>query len=593
MDANMLREAIASLFSDTLDSVLLYDVEGNAVAANEATLILTGYLREEIVGTTYRAHVRNGDMPNVELAVRTALAGGTDHFDTTIRRKNGDLVPVEVDLFPARFGDEIIGFFAQAHDIGALRSAEESLTMNQERFRSLFEYHPDGIMELKETGAISRVNVALESQTGFYSEQVVGKQWVELVAPESRSKASEALRAAIRGEAVEHDALLLDRLGDRIDVQLKLVPLHFGNEIRGAYAIFKNVTAQKSAERAIAEQSERIRRLYLVAASRGESLDGQIDATLQLGLELFGWDQGYVCQFDDELLRVRSAVAAGDGIAKGAVYPLRGALPRNLRELRTQLYVPDMQSEPWRNDPAAATALWRSYFGIRLTVFAKVYGSLVFAGRAPRAEGIPQSEQDLVQLMGLFISAALERAEQNERIKEMAFNDPLTGLPNRLLFKDRIEQALATARRYNRGFAVMYLDLDKFKEINDRYGHSTGDLVLKSVAARFRSVLRESDTVARFGGDEFVILQPVVDGPSDAADLARKLSVATQEPITVDGHTVDARVSIGIALYPSDARSIEELMESADRALYAAKREGRNRWCFANADSARRDLRKS
>jgi diguanylate cyclase (GGDEF)-like protein len=161
-----------------------------------------------------------------------------------------------------------------------------------------------------------------------------------------------------------------------------------------------------------------------------------------------------------------------------------------------------------------------------------------------------------------------------------------------VLFNDRIEQTLVTARRYNRGFAVMYLDVDHFKAINDKYGHAIGDATLQEVAHRLRLATRESDTLSRFGGDEFVILQPIVDGPSDAADLARKLNIAMQDPVVIDGVPHKVRVSTGIALYPSDGATIDALMESADRALYRAKKEGRNRWCFADAENARRTLTK-
>jgi diguanylate cyclase (GGDEF)-like protein len=138
----------------------------------------------------------------------------------------------------------------------------------------------------------------------------------------------------------------------------------------------------------------------------------------------------------------------------------------------------------------------------------------------------------------------------------------------------------------------MYLDLDRFKDINDTFGHHVGDEVLKAVATRLRSTLRESDTVSRFGGDEFVILEPVVDGPSDSADLARKLHTALQEPVVVDGVPHNVHASIGIALYPQDATTIDELIDTADRALYRAKREGRNRWYFADQESARAGFKK-
>jgi diguanylate cyclase (GGDEF)-like protein/PAS domain S-box-containing protein len=561
MQPQRIRTIVSVLYDDTPDAVVLYDTQGRVLAANESARLLAGYSLEEFVGSDYARHVAAEDLDRVNLAVRSALEGGSDHFETSAKHKDGTVIPVEVYVFPAIVDGETVGIFTQARDIVALRSAEESLSINQERFRSLFEYHPDGIMELKGDGSILRVNVALESETGFFGEQMVGREWTELVAPERREAATEALHAAMRGEAAEHESLLLDRLGNRIDVALKLVPLRAHSEILGAYAIFRNIELQKSAERTIETQSERVRRLYMVAAARGGSLDAQIDATLALGLELFGFDCAYVTHVEPDRVVVRSAAGRGT-IAKGATY-----------------------------SDEAARAQWRSYFTLPLKVFDETYGELVFAGRAPRHEDLEQQDRDLMQLVGLFVAGALERAEQSERIEQLAFNDALTGLPNRVLFEDRIGHTIATARRYARGFAVMYLDLDNFKAINDRFGHPVGDQVLIGIARRLREQLRESDTVARFGGDEFVILQPIVDGPSDAADLARKIHMALQAPLSIDGVTHDVRASIGIALFPADAQSVADLMEAADRALYSAKHQGRNRWSFANAESARRELK--
>jgi diguanylate cyclase (GGDEF)-like protein/PAS domain S-box-containing protein len=591
MQPERLRTAFSALYDDTPDAVVLYDTAGKILAANESAQLMAGYALEELVGAPYDRHIASADLDRVNLAVQTALAGGSDHFETSAKHKDGSIIPVEVYVFPAIVDGETIGVFAQARDVVALRSAEESLSINQERFRSLFEYHPDGIMELKSDGSVLRVNVALESETGFFGEQVVGREWTELIAPERRITATEALHAAMRGEAAEHESLLLDRLGNRIDVALKLVPLHAHSEIRGAYAIFRNIELQKSAERTIETQSERVRRLYMVAAARGGSVDAQIDATLELGLELFGFDCAYITHFEKDRVVVRSAAGDQTAVFKGAVYTDSLAFSNHLRGERTTLEIADMDAPKWRDDPARATAPWLSYFALQLKVFDQVYGALVFAGRAPRHEDLQQHDRDLIQLIGLFVAGALERAEQNERIEKMAFNDSLTGLPNRVLFEDRIGNAIATARRYNRGFAVMYVDLDRFKSINDTYGHPVGDQVLIGLARRLRQQLRESDTVARFGGDEFVILQPIVDGPSDAADLARKIHNSLQVPIEIDGVEHDVRACIGIALFPGDAQTVEALMEAADRALYAAKRQGRNRWSFANAESARRELK--
>jgi diguanylate cyclase (GGDEF)-like protein/PAS domain S-box-containing protein len=576
----------ASLFDGNPDAIAVYDRAGRCISANETALQISGYSREQIVDTHYRDHAYVRDLDRIDEAFGRALAGSTEHFESTNRDRSGTIVPVDVFLFPARAEGKIIGVFAQARDAIALRSAEMSLAVNQQRFRSLFEYHPDAIMSLKSDGSISRVNVALEAATGYYGEQLIAKPWSEIIAPEFREQADEAFRVVHRGEAVEFDSLLLDRLGNRIEVQMKLVPLRVAEKIEGAYAIAKNVVAQRSAERAIALQGERIRELYLAAAARGDSDEAQIDKTLALGCRLFGFDYGYVTRFDEGTIAVVNSVGDG-GVECGSVFPKENAMSRMLIGERQTLFVPDLAEPPWNSDPARNTAPWncRSYFATKLVVNSEEYGALVFAARESH-RGVAELDRDLLQLMALFVAAALERAAHAERIQQLAFYDALTGLPNRVLFADRISQALAAAKRYNRGFSVMYLDLDEFKAINDRYGHPVGDLVLRAVAERLIVTLRDSDTIARFGGDEFVILQPVVNGTSDASDLAKKIVSSMQAPFTIDGVDHVVHTSIGIALFPQDALTADELMERADRALYRAKRMGRNRWLFFADEAA-------
>ncbi|HEY8313243.1 MAG TPA: diguanylate cyclase [Candidatus Baltobacteraceae bacterium] len=582
-------DLLASLYEGNPDAIVLYDREGRLVAVNAATRAVTGFAVEEMLGAQYHRHIAHREEAIIDFAFEAAKRGESMHVETTIRCKDGRLVPVECHIFPAKRDGEIVGVFAQARDIVALRSAEASLGENQERFRSLFEYHPDGIMVLKPTGVISRINVALESVTGFFGEQVIGKTWTDLIAPENRAQADAAFAAAHRGEASEFDALLLDRLGDRIDIQLKLVPLHVGQRIEGAYAIAKNVAAQRDAERAIARQSERIRELYVVVASRNESIEAQIDNALALGCRLFDCDYAYLAGFEDDQLAIRNAFGRGNPVGSGDRYPIAQSLARHIATAREPLFVPDVEQAPWSGDQARERPAWRSFFGTALTVGGRRFGALVFAGRTPRIHALGDPDRDLLQLMALFVASALERAQHAERIEQLAFFDSLTGVPNRVLFNDRMRQTMAAAKRYGRGFAAMYLDLDKFKEINDTYGHPVGDLVLKAVAERLLSSLRESDTVARFGGDEFVILQPVVNGAADAADLARKIVTTMQKPVTLEGVDHVVHVSIGIALYPHDGTTSEDLMDNADRALYRAKNTGRNRWFFYNEQTPRAD----
>jgi len=170
-------------------------------------------------------------------------------------------------------------------------------------------------------------------------------------------------------------------------------------------------------------------------------------------------------------------------------------------------------------------------------------------------------------------------AQANEELVKAALHDALTGLPNRVLLQDRIAQAVAKAEREEGRFAVLFMDLDGFKHVNDAYGHQTGDALLVQMAARIRSMMRAHDTLSRLGGDEFVM---VLDDalPEDAAAFAERLLVAARLPFVMDG--IEARVScsVGIALFPEDARDERALMASADAAMYHAKENGRNGYAF-------------
>jgi len=162
----------------------------------------------------------------------------------------------------------------------------------------------------------------------------------------------------------------------------------------------------------------------------------------------------------------------------------------------------------------------------------------------------------------------------------MARHDELTGLANRVLFRERIGQAIARARRTNERFAVLLLDLDRFKDVNDTMGHPAGDALLKVAAQRLCGTARETDTVARFGGDEFAIVQTSVESRADVERLCTRILGAIKEPYEIEGHGVDMGTSIGIAVAPDDGLEAEGLLKNADIALYAVKTGARGTWRF-------------
>ena len=199
-------------------------------------------------------------------------------------------------------------------------------------------------------------------------------------------------------------------------------------------------------------------------------------------------------------------------------------------------------------------------------VFMRVYVVRDGAGRHVRRAGVIQD--------------ITERKAQEARIEHLAYHDSLTGLPNRAMLMDRLGQALSQAQRLDQQLAVLFIDLDRFKLVNDSLGHHVGDQLLQEIARRLRATLRDNDTVARVGGDEFQVVVCNVAGATDAARIAEKLMRALGEPFTLEGQELHVTASLGVSLFPRDGASGELLLKYADTALYEAKGEGRNAYRF-------------
>jgi diguanylate cyclase (GGDEF)-like protein len=185
-----------------------------------------------------------------------------------------------------------------------------------------------------------------------------------------------------------------------------------------------------------------------------------------------------------------------------------------------------------------------------------------------------------------------QRQLSEEKIHYLAHHDGVTDLPNRLMFKEHLDRALSHAARKREMVAVLFLDLDNFKRVNDTLGHQTGDLLLKAVADRLVGIVRDSDvltrhgdewpvpSIARFGGDEFVLLLTAVEQPEDAAKVSRRIFDALSRPFSLDGHSLTVKASIGISLYPTDGLDFDTLIGNADKAMYSVKNSGRNNYRF-------------
>ncbi|MBW2277129.1 MAG: EAL domain-containing protein [Deltaproteobacteria bacterium] len=265
-----------------------------------------------------------------------------------------------------------------------------------------------------------------------------------------------------------------------------------------------------------------------------------------------------------DIVTVNRGFEALTGYAKQEIFG------RNPRVMKSEVHEPSFFTAMWRS--LIETGRWEGEVWDRRKngeLFAKWLSISAVRGDEGRT----------THYIGIFrdITAA-KRTEA--RLEQLAHYDPVTRLPNRILFVDRLRQAMARALRDGLQVAVMFLDLDEFKTVNDSLGHRAGDRLLKAVGDRLAVNTRKSDTLARLGGDEFTVVVPDVKMVREAAAVARKLVAAFDESFRIDGHELYTSASIGVSLYPFDGKNVDRLLRAADAAMYDAKRQGKNRYQF-------------
>lgn len=223
-----------------------------------------------------------------------------------------------------------------------------------------------------------------------------------------------------------------------------------------------------------------------------------------------------------------------------------------------------------------------NWLGVPLISPQGTFGALVIHGHSSSPR-YTVKDRELLHFVSSQIAAAIQRLQLQSRLKHLSHHDQLTGLPNRTLLYDRLERSLARARRENSRVSLLYLDLDKFKQVNDQFGHGTGDQLLQAVATRLLECVREVDTVSRIGGDEFVILLEDIQAEEHVLLVAEKIRQGLNQPFQLGEHQLLMIPSIGIALYPDHAQEQEQLLSMADKAMYLAKQNGGNRFTIAGA----------
>jgi diguanylate cyclase (GGDEF)-like protein/PAS domain S-box-containing protein len=490
--------------------------------------------------------------------------------------------------------NRFLGYRGIGKDITEQKQREEELL----RFRAAIDASPD-MVYLTDPATIRflYVNEAACRIAGYTHEEhlKIGPQDVLMVSREELSRLYEKVIAA--GEA----GTLTEMRGRKKDglqtiVEVRRRALRSGDKWM-IVSISRDISQRIRSERAIrrlgsmfaalsetneaimhAKSSEELYQRVCDAAVHGGKfitaaiLTPSVDS---IGLRIGAISGPNERQLRDAHISVDEATPEGRGLV--------GTAFRALAPCISEDFLKDERTRPWHG--LFANTGIKTAAAVPLVRAGRAIGVLLLYSGEKR--GFDEEVVKLLQRMTANIAFALdnfdlevERRRAEERIQYLATHDGLTGLPNRVMFGQVLNLAIESARRYERKFAVFFIDLDRFKVINDTLGHEAGDKLLQEMSARFSQCLRASDVVARLGGDEFVVLVQEVNEPNQVATVARKILSAAIKPALILGQECRVTASVGISMYPADAADEQTLMKNADMAMYLAKEEGKNNFQF-------------
>ncbi|WLI90785.1 diguanylate cyclase [Massilia sp. R2A-15] len=423
--------------------------------------------------------------------------------------------------------------------LGNLRERSRQ-SADAHRFDEVFQNHPSPVYALDLQRRFINANAHALKEFKLAKTDLMGTSVEDLIVPENRERARAQFQQVLRGDTVSYDSAIVDGDGRRVDLCVIMIPVKQDGHVASVLGIAENITERKQAQWRLSESK---RMLQLV-----------IDHIPQ---RVFWKDT------DSKFLGCNEAFCRDAGLAH----------PDQIVG-KTDFDLPWKDSaEAYRRDDQATIASNQAKINYEESQ-QRDDGSESWL----RTSKIPLTDIDgrTVAVLGLYEDIT-DRKLMERQLKEMAHFDSLTGLANRAFFYHHLEHATARARRSAALLALMYLDLDRFKAVNDSYGHELGDRLLKAFAQRIRSVLREMDVVARLGGDEFALTLEDLHDRHAAESVAAKLVAAMQQPFVFDGVELTVGTSIGVA-FSAPELSAQELVRRADQAMYRAKHGGRNRY---------------
>ncbi|MDR7238783.1 PAS domain S-box protein [Neobacillus drentensis] len=523
-----------SLIEHNPDAIFVFKVDGRVKEVNPIVTKLFGYSQEEIQGIHYQEIIVPEQVEKANDHFGQVLQGISCEDEIDVFHISGQILHLQVKSIPLAIQNEIVGIFCVAKDITKQRKLETSLKENEERYQKLVEYSPSGVL-VHQHGAILYANpsaLKLLKETRLIQKEI--RSYIHSDHYEAYDQRVSQIEWGEELPFIEMKLIRQD--GETIIAELGGVLIIYDG-CPAILTLFRDISERKEAEQALHESEKQYRLLA----------DNSLDLIQLVNL---------------------------DGIVTYASPSHKTVLGYDPEEYVGErvFYQPD---------------------GTIDSTFKKTFLNMVYTHKSFTCEIIRKHKEDYhvwVELMGkpmfdkdgevqhlmLVGHEITERKEYQKNLEYLSYHDSLTGIPNRRLFNERLEQTLKEAKRYGRKFAIMYMDMDNFKQINDTMGHDAGDELLKQFSNRVKSHLRESDILARQGGDEFTILLSEILKEEDALKVAERIVTSLQEPWQIDEHIFQTTSSVGIAFYPKDGITCQILMKHADIALYKAKAIGKN-----------------
>lgn len=429
----------------------------------------------------------------------------------------------------------------------------------------------DAICVVDAEGRFVFASAACERIFGYTPAELAGRRLLELVHPDDRARTQQAAREIMAGEPKLHFENRYIRKDGSVAHITWSARWSEADQVR--LAVARDVTelrragSMQSALHAISE-----------AAHSAEDLLALFRRIHQIIGELLPAANFFVALYDGKKDELSFPYYVDEHDTTPAPQKLdSGTLSAKvIRSGEALLVTPDNRCSLPDHVIAVHGMTSLDWLGVPLSTPNGVIGALVVQSYSGK---VRYSSRDMVllQFVSIQVAAAIERKQVETRLRHMARHDALTGLPNREWFYERMQQALVHARQENTCMALLYIDLDRFKQVNDQHGHAAGDLLLQQVAVRIRQCTRELDTIGRIGGDEFVVLLGTDIVPEQAAIVAEKIRINLSQPFDLAGHCQQISCSIGAVVYPEHGLARDELMQQADAAMYVAKKQGGNR----------------